>query len=1117
MRLSITVTERKPRMIVDKRERRLAFIAGFAVAAFLLAGLMQAAAKGDERNKPDFTRGDEIPEGSTHDWNLGPTGARGWMYSDKMETSDARQVYITQVDDGSPAHGVLEKGDVILGIAGKPFFHDPRMEIGKAITESESGNGILSLSRWRKGKTDSVDLQLPILGSYGPTAPFGCAKSKRIFERGCGALAEKMKDDPEKGNPIERSLNALALLSSGKSEYLPLVRKQVEWASQYSDLERKTLHSWWYGYVNMLVAEYILATRDRTFMPDLKRITMEIVHGQSVVGSWGHRFVQPENGCLAGYGMMNAPGLPLTVSLILAREAGVSDPALDRAIEKSARLIRFYVGKGSVPYGDHHPWIDTHEDNGKNGIAALMFNLLGDAEAAEYFSRMSVASHGGERDTGHTGNFFNILWAMPGVSLSGPHAAGAWMKEFGWYYDLARCWDGTYLHQGPPAERPDSYKGWDCTGVYLLAYGLPLKKIHLTGKMSVAPQVDAAVAERLIADGRGWSPKHRIASYAERKDADIYADLGSWSPVVRERSAMELANRDGDPTTRLIEMLDAPSLYTRYGACQALIMLKKRAAPAVSALKETLAAEDLWLRIKAAEALAGIGSAAMSTVPDLLEMLAQQNPEADPRGMQQRYLCFALFNQRDGMLGRSLEGVDRESLYTAVSAGLGNEDGRARGSIASVYKNLSYEEIEPLLPAIHQAVIKPAPSGIMFADGIRLSGLEILAKHRIKEGLPLCVSLIDPGRWGLRNRIKRCLETLRVYGGAAKPQIPRIQELEKALLSKNWKPEEIKELGLPAIIKEITDDRDPPVLRSLNLSKAKDLEAGRGRKLQIFILAGQSNMEGQGVVSMDHPEHYNGGKGNLVWSMAHSASKEKMLHLKDANGQWVVRDDVEISFKARDAVRKGGLTVGYTGYGGSSHIGPELQFGNVMGDFFDEPVLLIKTAWGGKSLYKDFRPPSSEGEVGPYYSRMVQEVRDALKALGDEKYEIKGFVWMQGWNDMCTEPAVPEYAENLVNLAGDIRREFKTPELPIVIGELGNGGAAKPGSSMQKFRDAQKRGAENIDNALFVSTSDFARPPELSPNTGHGHHWFGNAESYFLVGNALGQAMKELVSGTNLQ
>ena len=285
--------------------------------------------------------------------------------------------------------------------------------------------------------------------------------------------------------------------------------------------------------------------------------------------------------------------------------------------------------------------------------------------------------------------------------------------------------------------------------------------------------------------------------------------------------------------------------------------------------------------------------------------------------------------------------------------------------------------------------------------------------------------------------------------------------------------------------------------------------ADRDTTLQIFILAGQSNMEGQGVVSMDHPKYYNGGKGNLVWSMEHSASKDRMQHLRDADGQWVVRDDVEISFKARDAVRKGPLTVGYTGYGGSSHIGPELQFGHVMGDFFEEPVLLIKTAWGGKSLYKDFRPPSSGGEVGPYYTQMIQEVRDALNAIGDEEYELKGFVWMQGWNDMCTPPAVPEYADNLVNLAEDIRQEFKSPNLPIVIGELGNGGVAKPDSNMQKFRDVQRAGAERIEHALFVETHDFARPAELSPNVGHGHHWFGNAESYFLVGHALAEAMKK--------
>ena len=101
--------------------------------------------------------------------------------------------------------------------------------------------------------------------------------------------------------------------------------------------------------------------------------------------------------------------------------------------------------------------------------------------------------------------------------------------------------------------------------------------------------------------------------------------------------------------------------------------------------------------------------------------------------------------------------------------------------------------------------------------------------------------------------------------------------------------------------------------------------------------------------------------------------------------------------------------------------------------------------------------------------------------------------------------------ENLVNLARDVRAEFKVPELPIVIGELGNGGPAKPGSGMEAFREAQRKGAGKIRHATFVPTADFARPAELSPNTGHGHHWFGNAESYFLVGDALGRAMVGMI------
>jgi HEAT repeat protein len=482
---------------------------------------------------------------------------------------------------------------------------------------------------------------------------------------------------------------------------------------------------------------------------------------------------------LGGYGMMNSPGVPLTISLVLAREAGVKDPEVARAIELSARLLRFYIGKGAIPYGDHHPWIETHEDNGKCGMTAVLFNLLGEEKGAEFFSRMSLASHGPERDTGHTGNFFNILWAMPGVAQSGPQATGAWMQEFGaWYFDLARRWDGTFLHQGPPEPDHDSYGGWDCTGGYLLAYAMPLKQIYLTGKRpGVTPQLDAAAAQALLQDGRGWDNKDRHSAYDKLSAEQLLELLGSWSPVVRERAAMALGRRKDVSVPPLVKMLESPALYSRYGACQALIALRGRGAPAIEPLRNALAEQDLWLRIKAAEALAAIGAPAMQTVPQLLDLLAQVDPQNDPRGMQQRYLSFALFDG-GGMLSRSLEGVDREALYQAVRAGLKNQDGRARGSIGSVYRNLSAEEIKPLLPALYQAIVEPAPSGEMFADSIRVEGLRLLAKHRIEEGISACVKYTrDQNPWASEHRTPELMEILLSYGTHAKSVIPELTQI----------------------------------------------------------------------------------------------------------------------------------------------------------------------------------------------------------------------------------------------------------------------------------------------------------------------------------------------------
>lgn len=788
------------------------------ILALTLAHL--GAAPSGKMTMPDFRKGDPVPEGATHDWTLGATGARGWIFSNRMETSEARQIYITKVDAGSPAASVLKVGDVILGVSGKLFSYDPRTEFGKALTtaESDEGKGNLSLVLWRSGKQGQVIVKLPVLGSYSATAPYDCQKSTRILKQGCEALAKRMVADKyDRQSAVTRALNALALLASGESKYLALVKKEAQWASNYS---ADSMASWYYGYVIMLLSEYHMVTGDDSVMPGLRRLTLEASKGQSKVGSWGHKFAG-DDGRLLGYGMMNAPGVTLTTSLVLARKAGVKAPEVDLAIERSLKLLRFYAGKGSIPYGDHHPWIQNHDDNGKNGMAAVLFSLLGETKTAEYFSRMSLACHGNERDTGHTGNFWNMTWAIPGVVQSGPHATGAWMNEFGsWYYDFARRWDGDFSHQGPPQMRSDSTRNWDPTGAYLIAYAMPLKKICLTGKTpSSVPQLSAKEAKSIIIDGRGWSNNKRNEAYDQLKVGHLFQSLANWSPVVRERAAMALARRKGieSPVPTLIKMLDLPSLDARDGACRALIQLRGKAAPAVAALRKNLKHEDLWLRVKSAEALSSIGDAAMVALPELLTMIAQGPTEKDPRAMEQRYLSFSVFGK---MLNRSIDGVDRDQLFKAVREGLKNEDGRARGSYSSIYNKLSYEELKPLMPSIYRAIAVPSPSGIMFADQIRMAGLELFAKHGISEGIELTADYAKKMKQhASEKRIIKVMELLKSYGAHGQRVIPMLEDAIDYFENKEKNfPKRLGQFKAKTVsdaIKEIKASKERPKLRSI--------------------------------------------------------------------------------------------------------------------------------------------------------------------------------------------------------------------------------------------------------------------------------------------------------------
>ena len=200
-----------------------------------------------------------------------------------------------------------------------------------------------------------------------------------------------------------------------------------------------------------------------------------------------------------------------------------------------------------------------------------------------------------------------------------------------------------------------------------------------------------------------------------------------------------------------------------------------------------------------------------------------------------------------------------------------------------------------------------------------------------------------------------------------------------------------------------------PLLAQTAVASKTSKQTGKG-PVKVFLLAGQSNMQGQGIVSSLAEMRVE--KPGTLASMLKDPAKAPLLkNWVNAQGEWPEgRDDVWVWDVNEFGNRHGRLEFGYGwNLGSRMWFGPEMQFGHLLGDRFDNQVLIIKTAWGGRDLYKDFRPPSSGGKVGPFYTQMVATVN---MVLGDLKKqfpgydgggcELAGFVWWHGWNDFCS-------------------------------------------------------------------------------------------------------------------
>lgn len=304
---------------------------------------------------------------------------------------------------------------------------------------------------------------------------------------------------------------------------------------------------------------------------------------------------------------------------------------------------------------------------------------------------------------------------------------------------------------------------------------------------------------------------------------------------------------------------------------------------------------------------------------------------------------------------------------------------------------------------------------------------------------------------------------------------------------------------------------------------------GMKKPVKIYLLSGQSNMTGRGGLGdLNKPAAEQKATLFRFIMEPQNVVKYKFLY-KDVekNGRaWAVRDDVFITMgdwphDGKEGYGKhGGLGPFYGGFRNKG-FGPELGIGHALGDFHDEPVLLVKVAFGANSLAGNFRPPSSGGTTGDKYPLVVKAVKEAIEHLpeiipGCEKdagYEIAGFFWNQGEHD-CTPEFSAEYEHNLANLIKDLRQELKAPAMKAVIAVTGFGGRDNRQAEQQKVIESQwavPLRPEFKGTVATVETRDFWRPQDQFGGNNQGIHWNGNGESYWLMGEAMGKAMTELL------
>lgn len=698
---------------------------------------------------PDLTKGGKPEDMSAVP--LGPTGMRGWIYHQHLDTSMARQILPTRIDKGSPADGRVELGDVILGVSGNGrdpggFESDARRQFAEAVNEAEARDPAeLRLLVWRKGKRQVIPLKLRTMGAYSATAPFDCPKSAKILEEGLEHLAKQENfgkfewglmgllagNDPANPKHDER-----LKVVRGRLPEMLLSQEEIDRILS-GEIETQSKVPWRRGHTLIALAEYYLQTKDPSVLPTIEASAVSIANGQSIYGTMGHLYQRAgEDGSrssITGYGPVNSAALPALLGLVLARECGIDRPELEPAIQRGVAFFGYYSGKGAIPYGEHPPISKSHENNGKSGLAALVMSRVeGREKESRFFAKMAAAAFG-EREGGHTGPYFNYQWMPLGANVGGRETLIMHFKHIRWHLDLCRQWDGGFAFSKILGKKDVlDYSGLDSNVPALLTYAAPLRLLLITGKGQKAALLNGEDVKQAEFAG--------LYDASKRSERELIADFSCWSPMVRENSSREITTRGIEPEPLFSMVTPIAQDRDHPGRVAALMALGGVNNPrAAHLLADCLTDPDPLVRYVAAGTMRSFPQDLL--MPELETMLKAcvstakpalpLDPE-DPVQFAHGRLCMLLFyggsayGPKGVLAGKEVQEVDRKLLYPAIRAAANNPSGQSRSTVKSVYEYLTEEDLKALADTVVTAVVERAPADSMFSTSIRRAGVELL-------------------------------------------------------------------------------------------------------------------------------------------------------------------------------------------------------------------------------------------------------------------------------------------------------------------------------------------------------------------------------------------------------